>query len=421
MTRFRDIQDVESRRILLRILNDSTDLMEHIKTYVGFGPNYHRRNQGIYFCYLIDEAITNFILSQAGAIILKIVYGYSIEPQSADPLVLLVERQTHNMSAAFMPLHWAVDILPILNYIPEGVPGTSFKTTARKWRELTQTVIEAPYEFVRQQMAKGSHRLSYVASSVEKQSQNDGSKMNEDEENAIKTTAAFMYAAGADTTVSSMRGFILAMTLCQSVQKKAQAEIDAVIGDGRLPQFEDRERLPYVNAIVKETLRWLPVAPLGVTHVAQTEIYYSGFRIPKGANLVPSIWWFLHDPQVYSNPASFDPERYLEPRNEPDPVTETFGYGRRICPGRFLADESLFLTISRILATFDILKAVDENGKEIEPEVVVTPGLVGRPLDFPHCIRPRSAKSVEMIRSVEIEHPWEKGDSSFLTGSPLEG
>jgi hypothetical protein len=368
----------------------------------------------------MNELFTKLILSQAGAIILQIVYGYSVEPQTADPLVLLIERLMQNLSDAFKPLYWAVDILPILNYLPEGVPGTSFKRTARKWKEVTHMVIETPYMFVRQQMAKGSHRPSYVASLVEQYGKSDVSNMNEDEEKAIKTTAAILYGGGADTTVSSIKGCILAMMLFPSVQRKAQAEIDTVIGDGRLPRFEDRERLPYVNALVKETLRWLPVTPLGAAHVTETEIYHSGFRIPNGANLVPSVWWFLHDPQIYSNPASFDPERYLEPRNEPDPATEAFGYGRRICPGRFLADESLFLTISRLLAVFDITKAVDENGKEIDPKIKVTPGLLGRPLDFPYCIKPRSAKSVGLIRTIEVEHPWEKGDACLLTGSFLE-
>jgi hypothetical protein len=72
------------------------------------------------------------------------------------------------------------------------------------------------------------------------------------------------------------------------------------------------------------------------------------------------------------------------------------------------------------LAVFDITKAVDENGKEIDPEIDITPGLIGRPLDFPYCIRPRSAKSVDLIRTIEVEHPLEKGDASLLTGSLLE-
>lgn len=346
-------------------------------------------------------------------------YGYTIEPQTADPLVLLIERIMHDISLAFMPLAWAVDFLPIIKYIPEGLPGASFKKTAREWKEIFRIVIETPYMFVRQQMAKGTNRPSYV-SSLLKDCDNNGSNsgLDKDEENAVKHTAAVMYAAGADTTVSSISSFILAMTLFPAVQKKAKEEISAIIGVDRLPQFEDREKLPYINALVKETLRWIPVVPLALTHVADEEIKYGGFYIPKGTYLVPAVWWFLHDPQTYSDPASFDPDRYLEPRNEPDPASEAFGYGRRVCPGRYLADESIFLTISRLLAVFDITKAVDKHGKQIDPKIDpridVTPGLISRPLEFSYSIKPRSVNHVDLIRSIEADHPWEESDAGLL-------
>ncbi|EED14915.1 cytochrome P450, putative [Talaromyces stipitatus ATCC 10500] len=375
------VTDVESRRFLLRILEDPAYLIAHIKT-------------------------------ETGAIILQIVYGYSIEPQTADPLVLLTECMMHNLSVALLPMYWAVDIFPILKYIPEGLPGAVFERVARKWNEINRMVIDIPYTFVQQQMANGSQRPSYVASSIEQHG-----RMNEDEEEAIKETAALMYPGGVDTTVSSVSSFILAMMLFPSVQRKAQAEIDSIIGGGRLPQFEDREKLPYVNALIKETVRWLPVVSLGVTHITDEEINYKGVRIPKGAYLLPMVWWFLHDPQVYPNHSSFDPERFLKPRNEPDPATEAFGYGRSICPGRFLADENLFLTISRLLTVFDITKAADENGKEIEPEIDITPGIISHPLRFPYCIKASSTQSVDIIRSVEKDHPWKKGDAHLLNGS----
>ena len=77
---------------------------------------------------------------------------------------------------------------------------------------------------------------------------------------------------GADTTVSAIYSFFLAMTLFPHVLKRAQEEIDSVIGSDRLPAFEDRPNLPYVEALVKEVFRWNPVAPLGksITHGARS-------------------------------------------------------------------------------------------------------------------------------------------------------
>lgn len=234
-------------------------------------------------------------------------------------------------------------------------------------------------------------------------------------ETAIKNTAVMMFAGGADTTVSSMSSMVLAMSISSAVQKKAHDEIDAIVGSERLPKLEDRDSLPYINALVKETLRWLPVAPMGMAHKTDDDVRYGNFDIPKGSLLLPAIWWFLHDPQVYESPSSFDPTRYLEPRNEPDPTIHVFGYGRRVCPGRFLADDTLFLTISRVLAAFDIGKTVDGEGNEIEPQINLTPGAITHPLDFPFTIKPRNNQYVELIRKFEGGHPWAEGSAKFLS------
>ncbi|KAK7421223.1 hypothetical protein QQX98_002353 [Neonectria punicea] len=379
------IQDLESRRFLLRVLENPTNLITHIKT-------------------------------EASAIILKITYGYSIEPHKGDPLVSLIERMMDHLSRALVPLAWPVDTFTFLKYLPSGLPGTSFQKIGRQWREINHMVAEVPYAFVQRQMGKRAFRPSYVASLVEQYSEegNENWRLQQDDEEAIKNTAAILYGAGADTTVSTITSFVLAMLLFPEVQLVAQKEIDNIVGGDRLPGFEDRAELPYVNALVKETLRWLPVVPIGTTHVTEEEITYSGYRIPKGAYILPSIWGILHDPETHPNPDTFYPERFLEPRNEPDPANHVYGYGRRICPGRHLADDSIFLTISRLLATFDVTKAVDNEGREIDVKVEVTPGLITRPINFSYSIKPRSTKHLELVRSSEIDHPWEEGDSVHL-------
>jgi len=88
-----------------------------------------------------------------------------------------------------------------------------------------------------------------------------------------------------------MSCFFLAMTLYPEVQRQAQAEIDKVVGNHRLPSFSDRSNLPYVDAIVKEALRWLPVAPMGLSHMTTEDDTYEGYFIPKGALLIPNIWY----------------------------------------------------------------------------------------------------------------------------------
>lgn len=85
--------------------------------------------------------------------------------------------------------------------------------------------------------------------------------------------------------------FFLAMSVFPEVQKKAREEVDRVIGSHRLPVSADRDNLPYIMAIMKETHRWHPVAPMGLPHSSTAEDTYKGYRIPKGALLFPNAWF----------------------------------------------------------------------------------------------------------------------------------
>lgn len=329
----------------------------------------------------------------------------------------LINRMMDNFSAAFVAGRWMVDLIPMLQYIPEFVPGMSFKRTARKWKRINEEVVDVPYRFVQRQIASGNYRQSYVSKAIQQQSYSLASEepaLSAQVERDIKYTAGAMYAGASDTTTSSMGFFLLAMTLFSEVQRKAQEEIDSVTGMERLPGFQDRHKLPYVEGVVKEALRWTPVAPMGVAHVTESDIIYGGYLIPNGAYLLPAQWWFLHDPDVYSQPASYDPERYLEPRNEPDPSNIAFGFGRRVCPGRYLADSNLYLNIAQILAVFNIGKPVDEAGAELEVTLDVTPGIIANPKQRHYRITPRSAKLAQLVRDIELEQPWERSDADHL-------
>jgi cytochrome P450 len=92
-------------------------------------------------------------------------------------------------------------------------------------------------------------------------------------------------------SVSTMSTFFLAMTLYPDVQLKAREEIDRVVGSKRLPNLEDRARLPYVEAVVKECFRWHPIAPMGLPHVSTVDDICADYFIPKGALILPNIWY----------------------------------------------------------------------------------------------------------------------------------
>lgn len=205
------------------------------------------------------------------------------------------------------------------------------------------------------------------------------------------------------------------MTRHPEILKQAQKELDTVLGDARLPTFNDRPNLPYTEAVVKEVLRFHPVVPMSFAHVSTQADRYDCYSIPKGSILLPNIWAMLHGDAVYLEPAIFKPERFLGKGPELDPTTVCFGFGRRVCPGRHVADLTLWLENACSLAVFDIKKQVDKDGVEITPELNFTPGVISYPADFKCNVVPRSEKHAEVIVSIETEQPWsEHGDSRGL-------
>ncbi len=350
----------------------------------------------------------------AAATVLKMAYGYTIEPHKPDALVGLVDKMMTEFSLAAVPMAWAVDIIPALQYLPPGFPGATFQKTARRWRRSIQASAYIPYRFVQRQMASSDYPPSYVSKLVRELRGRDQAELSEEDEQTIVWTAASLYGAAADTTVITLTAFTLAMVKFQDVQRKAQEEIDRVVGTSRLPGFEDREKLPYIDALVKEAARWWPVAPMGFPHTATEDVEYEGLCIPKGAYLLPAVWWFLHDPEVYADPESFNPDRFLPPRSERDPMPDVFGYGRRICPGRFFADSVIYLSIVRSLAVFNFARAVGRDGKEIEIDAKPKPGVLTHPAEFQFHVAPRSEKHIELIQQIEREDPREASDATLL-------
>jgi len=246
-------------------------------------------------------------------------------------------------------------------------------------------------------MATGTALASFTSTLME------GKSISAEEEFDIKWSSASLYSGGADTTVSAIYSFFLAMMLHPEVARKAQAEIDAVVGNDRLPTFEDRPHLPNVDALVKEVFRWNSVTPTGVPHRVMEDDVHDGYFIPKGALVIVNVWKLTHDPVVYANPDVFNPDRFIPTENtsaEIDPRSVCFGFGRRICPGLHLADASVFISCAMSLAVFDISKCV-ENGVVMEPVHQNTNGTISHPKPFKCSIKPRSQKAVSLIQAEE--------------------
>ncbi|KAF8797657.1 cytochrome P450 [Phlegmacium glaucopus] len=344
-----------------------------------------------------DEFVNHF-RRYAAATILKITYGHDIV--SVDDLfVRLAERAGTLTVESGSPAATLVDFFPLMRHIPTWAPFSSFKIKALEARKAVEAMMDIPFEQVKSDMRSGRAVPSYTSTLLDSHLEPDGSIAPEDEED-IKGSAGTLFAAAEDTTISSLHTFILAIVLHPQEFKKVQEELDRVVGRHRLPTIEDRPFLPYLECVLKEVLRWNPMVPLGMPHRLMEDDIYREFFIPEGTTVIANIYGILRD---CADPDVFRPERYLESDNLPDPFGVVFGFGRRICPGRHLAEASFWAIASSMIATFDISKALNADGKEINIPVEFSHGFVRHPKPFKCSIKARSPHLPSLISKARAE------------------
>ncbi|KAK0213682.1 cytochrome P450 [Armillaria fumosa] len=327
------------------------------------------------------EVFMDSIRLMAGRMILGITYGINVK--AADDYYLqIAEASLKAIAVAANAGSFLVDIFPILKFVPDWFPGAGFKRKAKEWRKPIVAMPAVIMDFVEQSMKNGSAEPSEA-------------------EEILSGTMASFYAGGADTTVSTLCSFILAMVLYPEVQKKGQAAVDEAVGSGRLPEFNDCKSMPYLQAIVNGVLRWAPVVPLAISHRCSEDNKYRGYDIPAGATVVGNVWALLNDESTYGpDTHKFSLDRFMKDGNLNPAVpfpSEAFCFGRRICPGQNLAVDSVKITIASLLAVFEFGKAVDDDGETIEPSGEYTLGMLSYPMPFNCSIRPRSDAAVSMI------------------------
>ncbi|KAK7480495.1 hypothetical protein BaRGS_00028229, partial [Batillaria attramentaria] len=169
-------------------------------------------------------------------------------------------------------------------------------------------------------------------------------------------------AAGYLTSLQTLKALFLCLVHNPEVTLKLQKEIDVVIGN-RPIGVEDRRLLPYTEAVVLETLRYSSITPVAFVHQTRTDVALDGFSIPKGSMVFPNLWTIHHDPQVWSQPLCFRPERFLDDVTGTllpaiHPVRQSFlpfSVGKRMCPGETFGRTRVFLYVTTLLQNFDIL------------------------------------------------------------------
>ncbi|KAH9040505.1 cytochrome P450 [Lactarius pseudohatsudake] len=370
--------------------------------------NYHSilRKEGV--------LLTSALLADPGALekhykrttastMMSILYDYSTLRSENEKSVKEAFAHADRMSESAAPGAYLVEFLPWMLHIPERFARWKYEGN----RDFTRfnTLFESLFNRVLSALSEGSERPSICASLLK------GSDHNQLSHQEMAWLAGALFVAGAETTSTTMSWWTLAMIAHPEVQKRAHIELDTVVGRSRTPAFSDAPNLPYIQAIVKEILRWRPALPLSLPHSTTEDDWYNGMFIPKGTICLPNLFQFNRDPSYGDDAANFRPERFLDAHGEilPGPAETredghgTYGIGKRACVGKHIANESLFIYIATALWALTLERVRDEDGNEVPLDVdaFVDTGITIRPGPYECKITPRFGEVVSILAAEE--------------------
>ncbi|XP_052210696.1 flavonoid 3'-monooxygenase CYP75B137-like [Diospyros lotus] len=172
----------------------------------------------------------------------------------------------------------------------------------------------------------------------------------------IKALLMDMVVGGTDTTSNAMEFAMAEMMKNPEIMRKAQQELDEVVGRDNIVEESHTHNLPFLYAVMKEALRVHPALPLLVPHCPSQSCVVGGYTIPKGARVFINVWAIHRDPSIWENPLEFDPERFLVSKFDysgNDFSYFPFGSGRRICAGTAMAERMFMFSLASLLHSFE--------------------------------------------------------------------
>ncbi|KAI0773594.1 cytochrome P450 [Fomes fomentarius] len=330
------------------------------------------------------------------SVVLSISYGRRTADLD-DPVFKRNQQAGSDYQRANIPGN-PVEKYPALLYLPRALQW--FRGDADKAYQRAESLYMELLNDVKQRIEAGTAKECMATRGLKDQASLGFS----DVQLAFALSAPF--GAGIDTTLATLEVALCAILHSPSSARKAQAELDRIVGRDRLPSFADELSLPYLGAFLKEVYRWQPVAPLAVPHAVTKDDVYEGWVIPKGTTVIGNLYTMLRDPDMFPEPETFRPERFLE-TDDPrlDDFSLHFGFGRRHCVGMHVAQQSVYIVIARILWAFDLEPAKDEAGSAVLPDMnaMIALGLTRKPGPFKFVARPRFPEAASIIEREAAE------------------
>ncbi|QGA18020.1 hypothetical protein EYB26_005698 [Talaromyces marneffei] len=339
------------------------------------------------------------------SIMTSIMYGVRASTVDAPHMYRVFDTIEHFEEIIQLGATPPVDVFPFLKYIPECLLG-NWVSRAKHVKRIMLATYTAGIDHIKNRRKRLGARNTFIDQLLDDEKLGLGT-------HRLGFLTGAITEAGSDTTATMILCFMQAMVKWPEFQRRAQKQIDAVVGEDRTPTWADYKDLPYVMAIVKECMRWRPATPAGVPHYLDEDYWIDGKLLPKGTTLILNVWGIHHDEAVFPDPDTFNPERYQDKTllaaqyaNSSDYANRDhygYGVGRRICPGLHLADRNMFVAMAKLLWAFNFEKFIDPvTGEVAEPDSdIVTgydsAGLVMAAHPFKLTITPRSEARCETI------------------------
>uniref|UniRef100_A0A8C3C3T1 Cytochrome P450 n=1 Tax=Cairina moschata TaxID=8855 RepID=A0A8C3C3T1_CAIMO len=214
---------------------------------------------------------------------------------------------------------------------------------------------------------------------VKQQEENGKDNVFFDNENLTEVVRN-LFAAGTDTTSTTLRWGLLLMMKYPEIQRKVQEEIEQVIGSNP-PRIEHRTQMPYTDAVIHEVQRFASILPLDLPHETTTDVILKDYFIPKGTYIIPLLISVLQDKSQWEKPEMFYPEHFLDSKGKfvKKDAFMPFSAGRRICAGETLAKMELFLFFTSLLQRFTFHPPPGVSASDLDLNPAISFNIIPKP------------------------------------------
>ncbi|XP_029528878.1 cytochrome P450 2M1 [Oncorhynchus nerka] len=296
-----------------------------------------------------------------GNVICSVVFGHRFE--NDDPMFQLIQKAVdayfHVLSS---PIGAMYNMFPRIVWC---IPGNHHEMFAivNKAKAYIQGQAE-----IRLKTLNISEPQDFIEAFLVKMLEEKDDPNTEFNNDNMVMTAWSLFAAGTETTSSTLRQSFLMMIKYPHIQESVQKEIDEVIGS-RVPTVDDRVKMPYTDAVIHEVQRYMDLSPTSVPHKVIRDTEFYNYHIPEGTMVLPLLSSVLADPKWFKNPDEFDPENFLDENGvfKKNDGFFAFGVGKRACPGEALARVELFLFFTSLLQRFTFTGTKPPEEINIEP------------------------------------------------------